>query len=204
MDVNFIITCHDTEEQVHLLVNLLKSYKIIKPHIVVAYSGEKDNFPCHVRIANTEPHSRELGLIKEGMNVFRRSNNKIKKLVKLSAYVWPTDENKLIDIFKRLEEARCPYAGNYWHYNMTGSLAADFFVADLTYGDFIAPLMQITNDTEVTLYRQIVKDMKKKVLIISERDPVFWNNYYECKALGVTMYPDPTVNLQTMKDWEIE
>ena len=203
MDINFIVTCYDNEEQLALLLKLLESYKKIKPTVVVSYSGEKE-IPCHVRITNTIPATRELAMTVEGYRVFKRFKNTNKKFVKLSARVWPVDEDALIELFKKLEENKVPFAGNYWHHNLTGSFAADFFVADFTYGNFLDPIDIVTNDTEVTLYQQLIVRMKKKVYLIPERTPIFWSNLFECKPLGLIMYEDIEVSLQTMKDWGIE
>ena len=205
MDINFIITCYENEQNIPLLVQLLQSFKKIQPNIVVSYAGEKD-IPCDVKIDPTslKPQFREIALTVEGYRAFKRYNNTNKKFVKLSANVWPTNEDILIELLDRLTVHKTPYGGNYWHHNGVGSLAMDFFVMDLTYGDFLKDLDQVHNDSEVTLYQQLVVKKKKQPYIIPERDGIFWNNRYECKALGLVMRSTPQENLATMKDWAIE
>jgi len=205
MNVNFIISCHNTEHFLPLLQQLLSSFKDIKPNITVAYAGNQD-IPCHVRINPdaVDPKFLELALTVEGFRAARKMYPNVKRFIKLKANVWPTNEAALMDLFSKLDENKTPYAGNNWHHNLSGSLSTDFFAMDITYGDFLGNINQAINDTEVTIFQYLVARMKKKPYLIPEREPVHYRNLYECKPLGLVMYDTVEKNLHIMRDWKIE
>jgi hypothetical protein len=198
MDVNILITCYNTEKHVPILLDILKQFKQIKPTFCVVYSGDQPDFPCHVRIKDTKKNSRELAMIVEGMHWFKQNKTVVSRFLKLSAYVWPLNEDKILKIFEDMDKIRRPYAGNIWHYNVSGSLSADFFLLNTDYGDVFSNVTQVINDTEVTIF-QLLQEKNKNPYLIPERQPVFWNNYWECKKLGLVMRPDLEENLEAMK-----
>jgi hypothetical protein len=199
MDVNVLITCFDTEKHIPYLLGILKQFKQINPSICVIYCGRDTKIPCTVRLSGTKKNSMELSMVIEGMRWFKSQKNSNTRFLKLSAYVWPLDESKIVSIFEDMDKERKPYAGNVWHHNLTGSLAADFFLLNTEYGNIFQNVTRVTNDSEVTIF-QLLKEKRKSPYIIPERDPVFWNNYWECEKLGLLMRPDLEINLKLAKE----
>ena len=195
MKINIIIACHDGDEKhvVHL-VNLINTYKKIQPQICLVYSGTDSKFPCSMRV-KAQPNALELSMILAGLKYFKTVNSQEKKFLKLSCYVWPLDENKIISIFDKLDELKKPYAGNYWHNNLKGSLSTDFFCLDLSFGNIFENVTKVVNDSEVTLWH-LLKNKGKNPYIIPERDPVLWNNFYTCDSLKITAHKDLDLNLK--------
>jgi hypothetical protein len=199
MNLNIIITTDDTtREHVPHLINLIKNYKVIKPEVVLVYCGEDTTFLCNVRI-KAKPYIQEFGMTMAGVNYFKNTENKNKKFLKLSAYVWPLDENKIIEIFDKLDTLKKPYAGNFWHNNLEGSLSADFFCLDLACGNILENVTDITNDSEVTL-NTLLRKRNKSPYIIPERNPVLYNNYFRCDGLRLTACKHLEENLKYLME----
>jgi len=194
MNINIIVTCYNTEDHLSSLMKILDGFTKIKPIVCVAYSGSHESFPCDVRLQNTGDNSRELSMIVESMKWFKAKKVQSTRYLKLSAHVWPLNEDKLISIFEEMDKVRRPFAGNYWHHNFEGSLSADFFLLNTEYGNIFSNVTQVVNDTEVTIY-QLLKGKNKNPYIIPGRDPVFWNNFFECKPLCLAMHPNLSDNL---------
>lgn len=199
MNINVLVTCFDTEKHIPYLLGILSQFKQIKPSICVIYCGKDEKTPCTVRLRGAKKSSAELAMIVEGMRWFKSQKNTNPRFLKLSAYVWPLSESKIIDIFEEMDKERRPYAGNVWHHNIGGSLSADFFLLNTDYGNFFQNVTHVTNDSEVTIY-QLLKEKRKSPYIIPERDPVFWNNYWECEKLDLLMRPDLEANLRMAKE----
>jgi hypothetical protein len=194
MNLNIIISCRDGDEsQVQYLMNILRQFKKIIFTPCLVYSGNNPKFPCnmHVKAKNSFV---ELHMILAGLKYFKGIGNEENRFLKLSAHTWPLNEDKIIDIFNALAEAKSPYAGNWWHNNLEGSLAADFFCLDFSYGNIFDKITNIVNDSEVTLY-YLLKNKNKLPYIIPERDPILWNNFYTCDGLCLTAHKKLQLNL---------
>jgi hypothetical protein len=202
--INFLITCHDKNlafiEQTKKIIN---SYKKILPSIFIAYAGEKP-LACDIKTKELPEPIREIVLAYEAYKLGLKTGNPY--FIKLSAQAWMLDEDKLLDIFQRMEKAKALFAGNYWHHNIEGSLAADIFFLHRRYGDLFKKIEGIVSDSEITLFHML-KNQGVKPLIIEERDPVFWNHVYQCPTLKWTMqagdYPLNVRNLQTFQEQRI-
>lgn len=198
MNVNIIITCRDGDEpQVQYLMNALRQFKKIIFTPCLIYSGRDPKFPCNMRV-KAKNNSVELHMILAGLKYFKSIKSEENRFLKLSAYTWPLDEDKIIGIFDALTAAKKPYAGNWWHNNLEGSLAVDFFCLDFSYGNIFDKITNIINDSEVTLYH-LLKDKKKTPYIIPERNPVLWNNYYTCDGLYLTAHKKVQLNLDYVR-----
>jgi hypothetical protein len=181
-------------------MKIISEFKSIKPTVCIVYSGEhKGEVPCNVYIEKTENTSRELAMILQGIEWFRKKQTGCTRYLKLTANVWPADENKIIKIFEEMDKIRRPYAGNIWHHNLEGSLSADFFLLNTEYGEIFKNINRMINDTEVTIYH-LLKEKRKNPYIIPEREPVFWNNFFECKKLGLAMQKKVVDNIPLFEE----
>jgi hypothetical protein len=202
MDVNILITCYNTEDHLPYLTRIISEFKLITPKICVVYSGQhKDSVPCDIYMENTNDLSRELAMILQGMAWFKNQKTTVSRYLKLSANVWPTNEDKIIKIFEEMDKIRRPYAGNIWHHNIEGSLSADFFLLNTDYGNIFKDVHAMINDTEVTIYR-LLKEKNKNPYLIPEREPVFWNNYFECKKLDLLLYKKSEDNIRAFNEFK--
>jgi hypothetical protein len=198
MKINVLITCYNNEDHLPVLLGVLQTYKTLQPQVGIIYAGTDKNFVCNVRIAGTKPHSRELAMIVEGMKWFKSKYPETPHYIKLSAHVWPLDEEKLIKLIADFDASHRCYAGNKWHHNLEGSLSSDFFLLNTDYGNVFKDLTQVINDTEVTIYRAL-KEKNKYPYLIPERAPVFWNNFHQCEKLCMTLRPKLEENLEAVK-----
>ena len=199
MNINIIITCREGNElHVEHLMNILQQFKKIIFTPCLIYSGNDIKFPCNMRV-KTKTNSVELHMIMAGLKYFKAIENEENRFLKLSSYTWPLDEDKIISIFETLTEVKKPYAGNWWHNNLEGSLSVDFFCMDLSYGNIFEKVTSIVNDSEVTVYH-LLKDKGKTPYIIPERNPLLWNNYYACDALRLTAHKKLDLNLKYVKE----
>jgi hypothetical protein len=201
MEVNVIITCHDTEEHLPVVVRIVQEFKLLQPRVMIVYSGKKDDVPCHLRIGTTKDISRELVMTVEAIKGFQKQN-KIQRFLKISAHIWPADEQKIVDAFQALEDQKTPYGGNYWHHNLQGSLAADFFILDLNQGNFLRRVDKVMNDTEVSLYQYLIKE-NKTPYIFPDRHPIFWSNFYECEHMKLASARNFERNKVNYQRWTI-
>jgi hypothetical protein len=198
MNLNIIITCRDGDEfQVQHLMSVLRQFKKITFTPGLVYSGKDPKFPCNMRV-KAKNNSVELHMILAGLKYFKGIKSEENRFLKLSSYTWPLDEDKIIVIFDALAAAKKPYAGNWWHNNLVGSLATDFFCLDFSYGNIFDKVTNIINDSEVTLYH-LLKNKNKTPYIIPERDPVLWNNYYTCDGLYLTAHRKLQLNLDYVR-----
>lgn len=131
MEVNFIITCYDKEIYYPYLERIIRSFKIIKPYIALAYNGREkllpmgfdpsfitenkinggrgpDNHPSNVTYSDAD-----MELTVGGYEYLK--NNGVKNWVKLSVDSWLVDESIIIQILEEMKKKKCAYAGNWWY-----------------------------------------------------------------------------------------
>ena len=137
MDINFIITCYNREDYWVYLKEVFASYKKINPTIFLCYNGNKDYFNCDLRIKNLGHQQGEYSLITLGYQLSKNYNENF-RFVKLSVDSWLLDEDKIIEIFNRLEETEAPYAGTTW--GKSWLFSTDIFFADIRFGNVFEEL----------------------------------------------------------------
>jgi len=201
MDINFIITCYDKEDYWPYMKQILDSYKIVKPHIVLCYNGNRENFVCDYRCNNSWHARGEHDLMKGGYDLLK--NNGINKWVKLSVDSWLLDENVIIDIFNRMVENNYCYAGNYWSNEL--AFATDIIFAIENNFNLFEKFFErylITDGFESAM-AETVKD-NGKYYLIPERQPVnsdINTHRFYVDALSWTMDHNLNVNIQRAKNY---
>jgi hypothetical protein len=216
MDVNFIITCYDKELYFPYLEKIIKSYKSIKPNIVLCYSGENNEFLSDVKIKNVINGGRgndhhehaclyadsDYELTMSGYNFLK--NNGVNNWVKLSVDSWLIDEDKIINIFEELESQECVYAGNIWYAHI--NLSTDIFFANTKKYNIFEDLEKHGKEFLDWLYynkiptgfenlmRYIV--IPHDYLIINDREPLNADKTrWMCPELGWAMSHDLGTNI---------
>jgi len=195
MDVNFIVTCYDHEDQWPFLQSVFRSYKTIKPVVAYCYNGTKpQDYACIFRCLNRGKQLGEIDLIRGGFNLLEK--NSINHWIKIGVDCWLLDEQKLIDIFNDMEKKGCHYGGYRWEerndrfgteifFALGNALLADFIKGA---EDYIS-----TNNKQVEDYMSIIAK-KHPWYIIKERDKPFLRN--SVPALGWTMNHSVNKNIE--------
>jgi hypothetical protein len=200
MDVNFIITCYNREDYWPYMRDILNSYKTIKPHIAYCYSGVKDDEVCDFRCANRGHIEGDTDLMIGGYNFLK--NNGVKKWIKLCVDSWLIDEQKILDIFKIMDDNDCVYAGNRW----TGDpwWATDIFFSRDNDFEFMRKFTEgainyIENvDYSIEGWIANLAKASGRYYIIPEREPITGNTgtRFVVDPLSWTMQHDLQQNIQ--------
>ncbi len=201
MDVNVLITFFDKEDHLPYLLQILNSYKILKPTVLQVYTGTNPDVKANLKynLPTNALDQREYSMLVEGAKAFK-SVNQTKRFLKLNSNTWPLDEQKIVDIFNKLDELERPVATNYWTNNQPGSFAADIFLADTRFGNVFAPANKFLRTTELTLH-SVIQNLSHQPYLIEEREPVHWRNLWECKNLKWVMYNDLQQNLNRANEF---
>lgn len=131
LDVNFIVTCHDHEDFWEYNKRIIGAYKKINPHVAFCYNGNRTDYPCDYRCNNRGKQLGEIDLMQGG---FRKlQTNGVNHWVKICADCWLVDEDKILEIFGRMEEHKAAYAGCRWE-GENNRYSTDVF---FSIGDFV-------------------------------------------------------------------
>jgi len=186
-EVNIIITCFNREAYLPGMIKAINSYSRIKPNYAVAYDGTDFKFPCQVRIDNPGHQRGDMALTIAGYNYLKA--NCVPRWIKVGIDSWLTDDNKLFELFERMEREQAGYAGIHWCGG--GELSTDIFFVDTRYGDVFEELEhRLTTKTGLNgNFERIMSDCVKaknvKPYIIPERK--IKDHRWKCDELGWTM-----------------
>ncbi len=205
IDINFIVTDYNREDYWPYLKNILESYKKIKAHYAYCYSGVKQDVICDFRCKNRGHIEGDTDLMIGGYGVLK--NNGVKNWIKLSVDSWLLDEDKVIDIFNKMETNDYVYAGCRWTGNPWFSTDV-FFSRDNDFHfmeKFTSTAIHYIEKVDYSIEGCIANLAKQsgKYYLIPERDPVPGNHgtRFVVDALGWTMQHDLQANLRYMEDF---
>jgi hypothetical protein len=216
MNINFIVTCYDKEEYFPYLEKIIKSYKRIKPNIVLCYSGNDDKFPCNIKIENTINGGRgnnhhehaclyadtDYELTMLGYDFLK--TNGVNNWIKLSVDSWLIDEDKIINILEELDSQNCVYAGNIWYTHI--NLSTDIFFANTKNNNIFEDLKNHGKEFLDWLYNNKIptgfENLMRYIvipynyLIIKGREPLDSDKTrWMCPELGWSMSHDLNTNI---------
>ena len=205
VDINFIITCYNRENYWPYMKKILESYEKIKSHIVYCYSGVDDNEVCDVRCNNRGHIEGDTDLMIAGYNYLK--DNGVKKWIKLSVDSWLMDGDKILEIFKTMENGDMVYGGNYWTGQRWWSTDI-FFAIENDYGFMRRFTEGAINYIEKVDYSiegwiRVVSEGYGKYYIIPEREPIsgnFGNRFY-VDSLSWTMEHDLNENIKRANEY---
>jgi hypothetical protein len=140
----------DKEEFISYQLDLINSYKKITPTIIVGYNGLKQDIYKDFYAPNLGHSAGDMDLTLKGYQQFKKKNSDY-RFIKLGVDSWLCDEDKIIDIFNKMEENSCGYAGNKWHDENNPSLASDIIFADIRFGNVFEGLTHNYPDFETSL-----------------------------------------------------
>jgi hypothetical protein len=164
MDINFIVTCHNREDYLPYLEEVFKSYKKIVPHYFICYNGNKSYFPCHLKMDNIDGWQSDSILTKMGYELSLYYND-FPRFVKIGIDTFLLREDKIIEIFKQLEEKELPCASQQWE--MPGiTLYSDVFFCDTRFGNIFRELPYDKNENFERKLDMAVKKIGKGYLPI--------------------------------------
>lgn len=206
MEVNFIITCFDKEKFALKNVEIIKSYKRIKPNIFLAYNGNDDTFPCDAKIENLGLQLGEYSLIKEAYTALK-NKDKTNLWVKVSADSWLCDENYLYVLLTLLQNSDLGYFGSFWNHEQ--QLSSDIFLANTEKYNLFEEFFDVVEENKdglisgtTVLESLLFYAAKRKEIpfrINPYRNPVHPNNRNVCYKAGWTMEHDFDKNLENLK-----
>jgi len=175
---------------------------VIQPTVVIAYNGSDDSFPCDVRRPNMGHSHGDHDLTMSGYNHFKTINDGF-RFIKIGIDTFMLNEDALIWIFNDMEIAKSCYAGNYWHYEGSQSLATDIMFLDTRYGNPLNPphgLEKNGDDFETWMFNS-VNGRKLPIMLLGSRTPVHPSNRMECERYKWTMHHQLEANLENMRKW---
>ena len=204
MNINFIVTTYDKEEYLPYLVDIFKNYKKINPTYSVIYTGNKLDFSANIKIEN-RGHSRgDYDCMIHGyLNLKNKSQST--RYIKIGIDSWLLNEDKIIEIFNKMENESCGYAGIWWDSNKD-DISTDIFFVDTRFGNIFESMIQndvpesLTHRLEVYMY-QLLKFSNIKPYFITERWPTWSDFRWNCPALGWTMSHKLEENLNFLKKY---
>jgi hypothetical protein len=227
MEVNFIITCHDKEIYYPYLERIIRSFKIIKPYIALAYNGNKklhpmgfepnfitdnkinggrgpDNHPSGVTYSDAD-----MELTVGGYEFLK--NNNVQNWVKLSVDSWLIDEDIIIQILQEMKNKKCAYAGNLWyskHRFSTDIIFANTEINNIfedfkTHGKaFFDFLYEIKSPGGFEEFMKFIGEQYDR-LIIMDREPLTPNiTRWGVDKLGWTMKHDLHANIEFYNNYK--
>ena len=123
-------------------------------------------------------------------------------------FVKKVNEDKIIDIFTKMEESKAGYAGIWWDVHKD-DISTDIFFADTRYGNIFETL--IVNDVpdhlihrlEVFMY-QIINATNINVHYLEDRWPTWSDGRWQCDKLGWTMSHDLQTNINYLNSYKNE
>jgi len=202
--INFIITCFNREQYWKYLEKILQSYKIIEANYVLAYNGNDANFNGHYVGQNRGHQLGEYDCIVKGYKTLIPISH---RWVKLSVDSWLLNEEKILDIFKKMEENKCGFAGQYWNPD-NKDISTDIMFVDTRFGNIFEIMENNTfqninkkNKMEKYVYNLLIEN-NIKIHFIPERYPIHWENREVCLKLGWTMNHDLDKNIEFYNNFQ--
>ncbi len=202
MNVNFIITAFNKEEFLPLCLKTIRSYKTIRPRIVVCYNGSDPEFPADIRRDNLGHQRGDKDLTLAGYNHHWMTNSD-HRFIKIGIDTFLLNEQPIIEIFDRMEKAEACYAGNRWGNESEPSLATDIIFLDTRFGNPLCPPDGMEEDGpqyEFWMWNSVHKN-KLKIISIDERIPVHPNHRLEFLQFSWTMHHQLENNIDNMRRW---
>jgi hypothetical protein len=201
--INFIITCYNREQYWEYLKQILDNYKLIESNYVITYNGVDNNFPA-VYVGKNRGHQLgEYDCIIKGYETLVPISH---RWVKLSVDSWLLNEEKILDIFKKMEENKCGFAGQYWNPD-NKDISTDIMFVDTRFGNILEIMKNNTfqnnnkkNKMEKYVYNLLIEN-NIKIHFIPERYPVHWENREKCEKLNWTMSHDLQENINCVKKY---
>lgn len=193
--INIIVTCNSREEYLHGLNETIRGYKNISPNVCLSYNGNIEEFPCDIKIANSGHQMGDIELTLAGYHHLK--NNGVNKYLKICIDSWLLNDEFILEIFDRMDSSKSAYAGNYWlpegEPNHKFSLSSDIIFADVTNGNIFENFRWDGLGFETSIYKTI-NDNGFKYSIIQEREPIHWENRYDCEKAQWVMHHDLAKN----------
>lgn len=206
MEVNFIITCFDKEAFAIKNIEIINSYKRIRPNIFLAYNGNDGTFPCNSKISNLGLQLGEYSLIKEAYTHLKETTN-TNLWVKVSADSWLCDENYLYMLLTLLQNSDIGYFGSFWNHEQ--QLSSDIFLVNTEKYNLFEEFFDVVEENKeglengtIVLENLLFYATKRKGIpfrINPYRNPVHPNNRNVCYKAGWTMEHDLEKNLENLK-----
>jgi hypothetical protein len=204
MNINFIITCYDKEEYLPYLQDILNSYKKIKATYTVVYTGNNEEFSANIVIPNRGHSKGDYDCMTRGY-LDLKSKNVDTRYIKIGIDSWLLDEDKLIEIFNKMEESQCGYSGIWWD-SHKDDISTDIFFVDTRFGNIFEKMLQVDvpdsliHRLEVYMYN-LLNLHNIKIHFLLERWPT-WSQYrWQCPTLGWTMSHDLQENINFLNEF---
>jgi hypothetical protein len=199
MKVGFIITANNKEEFREMCLDSIGSYRIIKPATVLCYNGNDASFPCEIRAENLGHQAGDCDLTLRGYE--RLASLGFFRIIKVGIDTLLLKEQKLLEIFNRMEHVRACYGGNRWGHEEEESFATDTMFLDTRFGSPFSGLFEKDGPSfEHWLFRRMQRH-KLPAMMITERIPVHPHNRMECEALRWTMHHQLENNVANVLRW---
>jgi hypothetical protein len=166
LDVNVIITCHNREEYVPYLLEILKGYRYIKVNPLVCYNGDKLGFYYDLRLPNYGHSLGDMTLTLMGYRLHKFLHDSTRYL-KLCADCWLFEEERILDIFLEMDKIKAVYGGSWW--NDTKHLSSDIFFVNTAHGNIFEGFFQYEHASYEALLFRTVTQMNLPYYIIPQR-----------------------------------
>lgn len=205
-EVNFIITCYNREEYWPHLENILKSYKKIKANYALVYTGNDESFPATLKILNRGHSKGDYDCVVAGYNQLKA--NGVNRWIKIGIDSWLLDEDKVLEIFVRMEKNKHGYGGIWWD-SHKDDISTDIFFVDTNFGDVFTK-MQLEDYPDKYIPRMelymahLLQTHGITTEILHERWPTWSQFRFSCPQLGWTMSHNLQENLDFIKKFNNE
>jgi hypothetical protein len=195
MNVNWVIGCHDKEAYWPHLKEVFATYETIVPETCLLYNGRQEDFPCDVRNADLGIQLGSMDGLYKARDFFKDSQTFRYVITCIDS--WLLDESAILRIFETMERTKCCYAGNWWDEH-NAAVSTDIWFLDTRWGNPWPCIEWDGNWVEGSVFKAVSK--VGRILIIPDREPVHWENRYECPALKWVMHNDLESNLRRRKE----
>jgi hypothetical protein len=203
MKVNFIVTCHNREEYLDGLKDVLAHYYKIEPTMILCYNGNDPSFPADIRLQNTGHQKGDYDLTIAGYRKIR--DNLCPRFIKIGIDSWLLDEDKIISIFDKMATINAAVGTSHWfvnHQRPDHSYATDIMFMDTRMGEVLGKINP-PGCFEAELWNA-VKENNLNAYVIPERNPGDGPCRWSCPALGWTMEHNLQKNIAFAKRWREE
>jgi len=206
MEINFIVTCYNREEYWPYLEKILKSYKQIKANVALVYTGTDETFDATIKILNRGHAKGDYDCIVAGYNQLK--TNGCKRWIKIGVDSWLLNEDKMIEIFNKMESNKHGYGGIWWD-SHKDDISTDIFFVDTTHGNvFEGMAADDYPEKYVQRMELYMAHLLQSMKITTETDsfmarwPTWSTGRFSCPALGWTMSHDLNTNIEFVKNYQ--
>lgn len=198
MEVTFLLCVTNKFAEADISGKIIQNYKKIKPTLYVVYNGSDPNFPHDVYTSNPGHSIGHYPQIKKGFEKARNISSR--RVCVLCADDFLLNEDKIIEIYERMDKEKSCYSGSLWFDN--GALSTEIFFVDLKWGD---PIIDWEHNASEGLieetFRKHVDKNGFKWTLIPERTP---NHRFMCAELHWTMEHDINKSIEHARSWGYE